>query len=177
VASSEASHPSCDVRRIALDSNAVDCLADTPGLLDAAQRAHARGALVFVVTHVVREQLAATKDVARRALLLRVWAAMPKVLVPTHGAAWQGSRWGESTWGDGEDSGVTLAEVRTQGRGAMQDAVIATTAAGEADVLVTGDVRLREQVRQSTARCEVWSFEQLRDFIRAASDSSSAPTP
>jgi hypothetical protein len=74
----------------------------------------------------------------------------------------------------GGDSGVTLPQVCTKGRGAMKDALMATTASGAADVLVTGDGTLRKKVCQSTAPCEVWTLEQLQDFIRAASE---APSP
>jgi hypothetical protein len=83
-------------------------LADTPGLVDAAQRAHERGALVFVVNHIVEDQLAATEYVDRRTLLLNTWVAMPKALVMTHGAVWGLSRWYQAAWGDGRDSGVMV---------------------------------------------------------------------
>ena len=66
------------MKRIALDTNAVNRLADTPGLVDAARHAHERGALVFVVNHVVEDQLATTEDLDWRALLLDTWTAMPQ---------------------------------------------------------------------------------------------------
>jgi hypothetical protein len=153
--------------RITLDTDAVNRLADTPGLLDAAVRAHARGALVFVDTHIVGDQLAETPDAERRARLLDTWSAMPKVSVPTHGAVWNLSRWDKATWGDGADSGVTVPTMRTEGRGGLHDALIATTAAGAADVLVTNDDALAKRVRAAQVSCAVWSFGRLKGFIRA----------
>jgi hypothetical protein len=88
------------MKRIALDSNAVDCFVDTPGLLEAAQRAYARGTLVFVVNHVMHDELAATEKPERRAQLLRAWETLPKEVVKTHGAAWDTTQWSGGTYGD-----------------------------------------------------------------------------
>jgi hypothetical protein len=81
--------------RIALDTDAVNRLADTPGLLEASQKARARGSLVFIVSHVVAD------EADRREHLLKVWAAMPKVAVRTRSAIWRVSWWGQATWSDG----------------------------------------------------------------------------
>jgi hypothetical protein len=68
------------MQRIALDTDAVNRLADAPGLVDVARRARACGALVFGISHSVCDQLAATEDPDRRTLLLNTWAALPKTM-------------------------------------------------------------------------------------------------
>lgn len=167
------------MKRIALDTDAVSSLADMPALIEAAQGVHARGTIVFIVSHVVYDQLAETPDADKRARFLATWDAMPKKIVRTRGAAWGISRLGEATWGNGLDSGVTVDMMRTEGRGGVHDALIATTASGEADVLVTNDgelaAKVREAVRQSKARCAVWSFGRLRGFLRAQSRQAASP--
>ena len=156
------------MKRIALDTTAVNDLADTPAVLEAAQQAHALGRVVFIVSHVIHDELSATHDPIRRDLLLKTWEAMPKVVVPTRGAIWDISKLDQMRFGDGSESGVTLDEVRPDGEPrdeTHEDALIATTASGDADVLVTNDGGLATKVRDSRARCEVWSFGKLRRFL------------
>jgi hypothetical protein len=98
-----------------------------------------------------------------------VWEALPKVIVPTRGTILGVSQWSGATWGDGRDLGVALDDVRPDGESrddTHEDALIATTASGEADVLVTDDRGLAKRVRASGARCEVWTFAKLRRFVR-----------
>jgi hypothetical protein len=100
---------------------------------------------------------------------LRVWEALPKVIVPTRGTILGVSQWSGATWGDGSDSGVVLDAVRPLGEPrdkTHRDALIATTASGDADVLVTDDSGLAKQARASGAKCEVWSFSKLSRFVQ-----------
>lgn len=149
------------MKRIAIDSNVVDVLADTAGLLDLSKRAHGAGELVFVVSHVIHDELAATPDQTRRAHLLAAYEALPKRIVATHGAAWNVSRWGEAAWGDGSESGVSIGQIVTPSRGRVHDALIAITASGDADVLVTDDPRLAKAARRAGVRCDVWGSGDL----------------
>lgn len=125
--------PLLSLLRIAIDSQIVDLILDTPGALESIQEAAAAGRLVFSGLHVIRDQLAATGDAARRQRLLDTYAALPKQEHPTHGFVLGISRLGMATLGDGRESGVSLYDVKTRGRGAMHDALIATTASGTAD--------------------------------------------
>ena len=123
--------------------------------------------LIIIGNHVVRDQLAATSDPARKAHLLAVYDALPKRDVPTEGALWGISKWGESTWGDGGHTGISLTDAKTGGRGGHHDALIATTAAGHADVLVTNDSDLAKKIEPSQAVCLVWSFDDFLHFLSA----------
>jgi hypothetical protein len=163
--------------RIAIDSQIVDLILDTPRALECLHLAAVAGRLLFLGLHIVRDQLAATGNEARRRRLLETYAALPKEEFPTHGFVLGVSRLGEATLGDGRESGISLHAVKTGGRGGMHDALIATTASGRADVLVTEDQDLRRKVTASAARCEVWSFGQLIDFARAAGAASRQSPP
>ncbi len=156
--------------RITIDSHIVDLIAATAGVLEAIARAAKARRLIFVTPHIIRDQLSATRDPARRHLLLNAYDALPTESVPTHGFVLDVSVLGEEAGegarlGDGGESGVSLFEVKTGGRGGMQDALLATTASGVADVLVTEDQDLCKKVEASSARCALWSFDELVAFV------------
>ena len=156
------------MKRIALDTDAVNRILDTPGLLEAIKDAAGRGCFILIGNHVVRDQLVATPDHARRARLLEIYDALPRKDVLTKGGIFNISRYGAARYGDGSDTGISLSEARTAGRGGGHDALIATTAAGEADVLVTNDKELTAKVKVSAAQIEVWTFEGFIQFVRSS---------
>jgi hypothetical protein len=153
--------------RIAIDAHIVDKIVDTTGFLLKVQAAAKKDCLIIISNHIVRDQLVDTPDVERRERLLDVYDSLPKKEVPTWGGIWGLSQWGKARWGDGSGSGVAIEDVRTGGRGGSQDAVIATTASGDADVLVTEDKHLRKKLEKSTAHCEVWDFSKFETFVHA----------
>ena len=153
------------MKRIAIDTHIVDKIMDAPGCLAKIQDAGKQGSLIIIGNHIIRDQLSKTPDADRKARLLSVYDALPKTEVPTWGGIWGISQWGMSCWGDGEGSGVAIKDVQTKGRGRSTDALIATTASGEADVLVTEDSDLAKKIGASTARCEVWSFSEFETFV------------
>lgn len=153
-------------RRILLDSMIVDRLLDDEGLFDKVLAAIESGRASFVAPHIVRDQLAVTPNEERRRRLLASYDALPKKPVLTAGAVFDVSRFDEARFGDGAGmSGVSIDEVRTRGRGAASDALLAVTAAGEADVLVTEDTDLRKKVERSKATCQIWDANKLRQFV------------
>jgi len=155
------------LKRIAFDTNTVNRIADVPGLIGKILDAAARTPFIIIENPMVRFEIDQTGDSARREELLRVWNGLPKEKVLTHGGYYGvGLKWGGSLYGDGSDTGLSLDQARTRGRGGARDAIIATTAAGEADVLVTDDNQLALRVRSSSAPCEVWTFEQFVSFLR-----------
>src|SRR5262249_3187640 len=145
----------------AIDSNIVDKILVEPGLLQELQAAAARGALVFVTHHVIRDQLVATYE-AKRVNLLATFDALPQTSVPTAGVVLDLSKVDGAAPGQ---SGA-LEAVKTRGKGAMHDALIAATASGYADVLVTEDHDLRKKVTSAGVRCEVWASSDLLSFVR-----------
>ena len=155
------------MKRIALDTNIVNRIADMPGLIDEVCDAAARIPFIIIGNPMVKFEIDQTGDAARREQLLAVWNGLPKKDVLTRGGYYGvGLKYGESIYGDGSDTGLPLDQARTGGRGGARDAIIATTAAGEADVLVTDDNELVLRVRSSSAPCEVWTFEQFVSFLR-----------
>jgi hypothetical protein len=155
------------VKRIALDTNTVNRIADIPGLIDEVSGAAVRIPFIIIGNPMVEFEIDQTGDAARREQLLAVWNALPKKDVLTRGGYYGvGLKYGESIYGDGSDTGLPLDQARTGGRGGARDAIIAATAAGEADVLVTDDNQLALRVKSSSAPCEVWTFEQFVSFLR-----------
>lgn len=155
------------MKRIAIDTHIVDRISDDPRLFEEIKMlGHSK--LVIVLSHIIRDELEATPDSCRREKLLRVLDSLPKENVATHGFVLGISRLGEARLGNGKETGISLDQVKTKGRGALMDALVATTASGEADVLVTDDDELAKRMRSSAARCEIWSFQDFVRFIRGA---------
>ena len=86
--------------------------------------------------------------------------------VHPYGALWGMSQWGQASWGEGSGAGVSVQDVQTKGRGKSNDALLATTASGEAEVLVTEESQLAEKVTASPAKCNVWNFSDFETFVR-----------
>lgn len=156
------------VKRIAIDSMIVDTMLDTSDLFPLVQDAADKNALIIVSNHIVRDQLAATPDPARRSRLLAAYQSLPKTEIATRGFVLGVSRLDEGRFGDGSESGVSLDQVRTKGRGAIHDALITTTASGDADVLVTEDGTLIDRAKAAGVRCEIWRFNEFVAFVRKA---------
>lgn len=154
------------MKRIALDTMVINRVADQPSLLSQIKEAASRGCLVIIGNPMVRYELEQTKDTNRRDALVAVWDALPRQdILATASFYGVGLRYGQSCYGDGSHTGLPLQEARTKGRGRARDAVIATTAAGQADVLVTDDGPLTEKVKQSRTACEVWSSNFFCQFV------------
>ena len=149
-----------DPKRIVIDSMIIDHIADASGLVERIQHAIANGMLTIVETHILRDQLSQTPDEPRRTLLLRVYDALPKVAVSTSGFVLDVSRLGGADLGD-----ESLEGLATKGRGRMQDALLASTASGKADILVTEDRDLLEKLKTKKLRCEMWTFAEFRRFV------------
>lgn len=165
------------VKRIAFDTNAVNGIADMPGLIDEVHDAMARNRLIIIGNPIVTFELDQTSDSARREKLLAVWNGFPKKEVLTHGGYYGvGLTYGQSIYGDGSDTGLSLDQARTGGRGGARDAIIATTAAGEADVLVTDDEELKNRALSSSAPCEIWTFEQFISYLREPQNGEGGPS-
>jgi predicted nucleic acid-binding protein len=148
--------------RIALDTNAVNKIADTPGLVDRIQTAAEERPFTIIGNPMVRHELESTSDPSRRSQLLGVWEALPRTDVLASGGFYDiGLEYGEAYYSDGN----SLEQARTRGRGGAPDAVIAVTAVDQADVLVTDDGPMTRNVQASCVTCKVWSFELFRKFI------------
>ncbi len=139
----------------------IDCIAEVAGFVERIQCAVAKGSLMIVETHILPDQLSKTPDPARRALLLRVYDALPKVTVATSGIVLDVSRLGGAEFADETNDLEGLAT--TNRRGGMQDALLALTSSSKADVLVTEDRDLRKKAEAK--RLQVWTFADFRRFV------------
>ena len=154
------------MKKIVIDSMIMDLIIETSGLLDSIRIAGERAALVILATHVLRDQLAVTPDPEQRKRLLAVYDALPKENVPTRGFVFDISPLNGARLGEGDESDLSLEQVKTGGHGGWHDALIATTASGDGDVLVTEDKDLIKKVRRAKADCEVWNFERFVEFVQ-----------
>lgn len=148
-----------------LDSMIYDLVASEQELSDRIKAAVVKGTMTVLSTHIQEDQLAATPDLTKRNPLLSTLSKITPNHIPTAGAVWDMSKWGDCTWGNGSDSGIGLEQVASPGGGHVADALVATTAAREADVLVTEDKRLRNRLRGLGTGCEVWGFERFRAHV------------
>jgi predicted nucleic acid-binding protein len=101
----------------------------------------------WVVTHVQRDELEATKDEARRQKLLAVLSEVAPEKQQTASLVWDVSRWGEACWpavpGRFERMLAALDAENGGGRGNARDILIAETAIHLGCVLVSADETLR----------------------------------
>ncbi len=160
------------MKRIAIDTTFVNSVVDTDGALNKIQAAIRERRIVIKTTQIVEIQLGKTPDADRRRTLLETYAALPKeTVIVEAGTCGQGLTYGNVKSGDGRHTGISLEEAKTTGRGAGHDASLAVTASGQADVFVTDDRKLARTAKGSQAKCEVWSFKELLDFLQEPSES------
>jgi predicted nucleic acid-binding protein len=106
-----------------------------------------RGKGRIFVTHVQRDELAATRSSERAAALLAIFDAVEQRRVPTSAAAWGVSKFGEADFGDANGMVAPMMaslERRNGGkRNNLQDVLLAVTAHAHRLILVTEDADLR----------------------------------
>lgn len=157
------------MKRIALDTNIVNRIAATTGLIEEIYAVAKAGRIIIVGIPTVRNELEQTPDLDHRALLVGVYDQLPREDVLDQASVWNASKWGQSLWGDGSHTGVSVWATRTSNtRRGARDGIIAVTASGKADVLVTEDQELKKKVSESTAQCAVWTFEDFSPLVCGA---------
>ncbi len=159
--------------RLMLDTMIYDEIVETPGILELLPRLVDEGEMEILVPHIQEDELANDPDERKRAEVAKI----PRQEIPTRGAVWDTSKWDKATWGDGSEGGVGVNEIRSERGGHTHDALIATSAAGNADVLVTEDNRLKNRLKDSNSICEVWTFERFRSFAIGESTTTAASRP
>jgi hypothetical protein len=147
--------------RIMLDSNVHDLIMTDRAVLSEIRQRVAGGRLTFVSTHVQRDELSLAPE-PKRAELLAIYGLAEKV--STTGAVWDVSSWDECSWGTSEVSAALVALMSGNPKHA-EDALIAATAAGEADALVTNDTRLVSKIRRAELSVNVWSWSEFVDWL------------
>lgn len=135
-------------RTAVIDSNAVDVIADTPGLLDEIQSAIDNGCLRLLFTHVTHDELAATGDPVRRARLLSVAEAVGQ-MVPTGAFVLGTSRLGQARLGDG----ASFEAYRQDNPKHTNDALNSITAEVDGAAVCTRDKTMRSRAVARGLEC------------------------
>ena len=147
--------------KIMLDTQIYDCIVSEPGLAERLNLLSKAGKLEILTTHIQQDEIAAITDEPKRTTAQQIMARC----VPTSGAIWGVSKWDMCTWGDGSAGGFGIDEVRSPSKGHTADALIATTAAKDADVLVTEDGRLTKRLKTLNSQCKIWGYTRFRAYI------------
>jgi len=145
------------LKRIMLDSNVHDLIAADQQVKDAILKRIADGRLKLVSTHVQRDELSLAPPPKRDALLAIYELSE---VAQTTGAVWDVSRWDQSTYGSDEVN-ASIDALMGGNPNHAEDALIAATAAGEADVLVTNETRLASKIRCAGFSVDVWTWSQF----------------
>lgn len=144
-----------------LDTQIYDLIVTIPDMAKQLNHLSKEGKVTILCTHIQEDELAQIPDVQKRNNI----AQIIKKKVATSGAVWDVSKWDQATWGNGSSSGVGINDVRSPSRKHTSDALIASTAARDADVLVTEDNRLTNRMKNMSARCQIWGFDQFKSYI------------
>lgn len=147
--------------KIMLDTQIYDWIIDTPEMVERLNRLSREGKVRILCTHIQEDELVRIPDEKKRAAV----ASIIKEKVPTSGGVFNVSKWNEFSWGDGSPGGFSIDDVRSPSKGHTEDALIATTAVRDADVLVTEDRRLANRMQTLSARCQIWRFDELKKYV------------
>jgi len=160
--------------RVMLDTNIFDRIIEVPGLAGHLRSLTSSGRLDIVVTHVQEDELARIRDTEKRWAIQQV----PRRSVPTAVFVLDVSRLGQARLGEGHEGGLEYDTLRGENPKRVRDAVIALTAAAEAEeveVFVTEDDGLARRVRAKAKTLKVWNFPEFQ--LRVSSDEPSADRP
>jgi hypothetical protein len=132
------------MRRVYLDSCAVDPFLGVNGALDRAKAAVVGDQLEVLFSHVTLDEVAATPDSDRRGALLLVLFELG-TLVPTGAVIWDFSRWDHARWINDAEA---FEEFRVGNIKNTCDALHAATAQFEDCELITVDEKLTKRARR-----------------------------
>lgn len=156
------------MKRIAIDNNMIDVIAETPGLLEAIQAAGARQQLVIITTHVLEDEIERIPDQGRRTQLRAVYDALPKKQVATADFVIGKSRLGMARLSDGHNYECYIGDGKKENH--AFDALVVRTAIQEADVLVTAEHstrrnRLPRRLRRINPSFPIWDKKTFMAYV------------
>lgn len=144
-----------------LDSNIFDAVIAEADMADRLNALSEKGGLTLLTTHIQEDELAKIPDLKKRSAISKI----RRTRVTTAGAVLDVSKLDMCTLGDGSESGCGIGDIQSPSRNHVHDALIATTASRDVDVLVTQDQRFRSRIEQSKAKCQVWDFKQFKAYV------------
>jgi hypothetical protein len=148
--------------RVLIDSNIYDKFIEPPCILNRILELIGSQKIELLQPHIVRSQLAETTDISKRDKLLSI----PTRAVPLDGFLAGYSSAGDRV-GDGA-GGIKIADIlkkKKPTRGHIEDALIATTAATEADAFVTEDKKLANKMRSAKLSIQLWTFADFDSHL------------
>jgi predicted nucleic acid-binding protein len=118
------------------------------------------GKVVLLTTHIQRDEIMAMNDEAKKSKLLQLLKHAQ--FIATRGAVYGLSRYGQSRYGSDEDHTI-IERIRGKRRDRdTEDSLIAATASGEADTLVTDDHRFTNRLTKVDVKCEVIDYVEFK---------------
>ena len=144
-----------------LDTQIYDLVITTPNFIERLNRLSEEGKITILCTHIQNDELSKIPDANKYAEIAKI----KRTQVTTAGAVYGFSKYDASTYGNGSLGGISIDQIRSTSKGHTKDALIATTAARDADVLVTEDDRLSKKFVLNSTSCELWSFEKFKTFV------------
>jgi len=148
------------MRRVLLDSNALDPLMYVPGAFELLRDAVESGELEILVTHVTIDEMAATPDLDKRQWLLVLLFALGR-MIDTSGAIVDFSRVNFCRVMDDDDESIDI--LRSASVRHSRDALIAHTALMEGCALITNEKRLTARARDKDVEV-LTTTELLAEF-------------
>jgi hypothetical protein len=133
------------MRRVVLDSDAVNPLALDPAAVEVVRRAVVEGRLQILATHILREEVSATPDDEKRAKLQALLDLA--VDVPTGGFVFDRSRFDQASFTRDDGTFETLRN-NNAGPRHVNDALTASAAQAQGCPLVVIDGRLTKRARE-----------------------------
>lgn len=149
--------------RVMLDSQIYDLIINETGMGPFLNQLSTDGKIKILTTHIQRDELNAITDEEKRKAIQDILTE----LVPTSGGVYGVSIYGQATYGDGSSGGFGINDVRSKSKNHTKDALIATTAARDADALVTEDTRLSKRLETLKSKCQIWNFETFKSNVYA----------
>jgi len=152
--------PTMKPKRVMIDSNVYDEIVAVPGLTSTLRRLIHEGDLELVVCHVQEDEIQRTPDPAWRETLESVPVSRE---VPSAVFVLGWSRLGRARLGGEQQGDLSYEGLAGPNRRNVGDALIALTAANEADALVTQEHRLQSQL--ASKPLPVWTFDDFHKWV------------
>ena len=153
--------------RFMLDSHIFDAIVAEPAFIERLNSLTANGTITLLTTPIQERELVAIPDQVKKSRI----AEVKREVVKTAGGIWGiGQKWGEGIWGDGTEQ-LRISEIRSKGTttrtNSARDAVIAATAARDADVLVTDETEFpfKSRMAKGKTNCQVWTFYEFKTYL------------
>jgi predicted nucleic acid-binding protein len=148
------------------DTMEFDKLLENAATWEKLLRLVTEGRIELLTTHIQRDEIMATRDEAKRARLMSLFTNAH--LIRTKGVVVGISRFGEARLGSDEDHKL-IDDIRgNRWDRDTEDSLIAATASGEADTLVTDDWRFIQRLGNAGGRCDVIKFSEFQRRLELA---------